>query len=459
MTLKRHLVTALRGSIFVIPLLYLLVVLWLQPANQMGPPPKPRGLGRLLYDDYDVAAMALRGVNAHLGHIAGRADVPEGIPDVEYQAGLNDRERPYQPTYYLEYPHATLLLFRMGYAWQADFEKPPAVVCDGDYFNIVHHVPQEDDDRQLWHQFRLATQTYEMIFVLCLLGLMFVLRQGYEPGEAPGPVWLCVLPGALYFTLSRFDIVPTLLTALSFWALGHKRFVASAALLAAATAIKVYPVLLAPLVFRYLWDRREPFARWAIAYVVTLEVFFLPVIVTSGWESFWSPYKWQLNRSASGPTLYGVVFPHSWGGTADWARAFRLGTVLSTTAVLMAWPMSCLESLLRRGAIAVFVFVALAVFFSPQWSIWFLPFLMPLSRGRRCLLILTVAFDLITYLSFPVVFDRALPEYFGWLKLSAVVTARFVIMGVLVAMLAKAEINDLLSAGHEQQPAAEPSAT
>jgi hypothetical protein len=464
---KDHLVNGLRGLLFLIPVAYLVLVLWLQPADRLGVPPEPPWLGRLLYDDWDVAAMALRGVNAQMGRSAGRVNVPAEEYDV-FLTGLNDPQQPLRARYYLEYPHACLILFRLGYIWQPGFVQPPASVCDGDYHHIPVHVPQTDHEEALWREFRRATQTYLVVFVLCQLALMAVLWKGYEPGDKPGPIWLCVLPAALYFTLNRFDIVPALLCALSLLALGHKRFATSAALLAAATAIKVYPALLAPLVARYLWDRREAPVRWATAYAATLAIFLVPVLVFAGWESFWGPYQFQLNRGPEGPTIYGSILPLSWAGSGTWPKVFRLGTVLSTVGLLLVGPISNFDSLLRRGAIALIVFVTLPVFYSPQWIIWFLPLLVPLARTQRWLLVPVVALDLVTYLSFPATWDGNLTELLFWLfpELDATWTygdltgllrgtltvARFVLMGVLVIMLAAPELGGWLRAAKKLEP-------
>jgi len=465
---KNYLVNVLRGLLFLIPPAYLIFVLWLQPADRLGVPSEPPWLGRLLYDDWDVAAMALRGVNAQMGRSAGRVDVPAYVSAADYEAGLHDRDRPYRSTYYLEYPHACLILFRLGYLWQSDLVPPPASVCDGAYHNIAVHAPQTDYDETLWRQFRRATQTYLVVFVFCQLALMSVLWIGYEPGDKPGPIWLCVLPAALYFALNRFDVVPALLTALSLRALGHKQYATAAAFLAAATAIKVYPVLLAPLVVRYLWDRREAPVRWAVAYAATLVLFLVPVVVFAGWESFWGPYQFQLNREPMGPTIYGSILPFSWSGNGIWPRMFRLGTVLLTVGLLLVSPIDRQETLLRRGAIALIAFVALPVFYSPQWIIWFLPLLVPLARTQRWLLVPLVALDLVTYLSFPAGWDGSLAELLFWLFpglgatwtherlmeiLVGVLTgARFVILAVLLAVLAGPGIFGWFRAEIEPEP-------
>lgn len=424
---------------FIIAPAYLAVVLSFQPAHHVGLPPESVWMGRLVYDEGDVAAMALRGINAHLGRTAGNVATPVYVPLQEYRVRMDDTERPYQDTYFLEYPHASLLIFRLGYIWQADLEPPPASVCDGAYLNVSDHQPENPRDRRLWRQFRLATQTYLFIFLACQLALMLVLTKGYEPGDPPGPIWICVLPAAMYFTLHRFDIVPALLTALSLMALGRKWFLAAALCLAAATAVKVYPVLLAPLVVGYLWDRRAVALRWAAAYAATLALFFLPVVLLSGWACFWGPYQVQLNRDPMGPTLYGVVFPASWSGHETGPKLFRLGVVLSTTALLLCGRIDSMNTLLRRGAIVLIVFVSVPVFYSPQWVLWLLPLLVPLAQRQRWLLLPMVALDLITYLSFPIAWESSLPQYFDWLPLQSAVLARFALLGVVLLMLAWSE--------------------
>jgi hypothetical protein len=475
-----HVTAALRCLPFLIGPAYLTFVLWFQPGDQLGVPEDPPWLGRLVYDDWDVAAMALRGVNAQLGRRAGRVDAPAEVSWSEYHSALAEPHS-FRPTYYLEYPHACLLLFRLGYVWQSDFEPPPASVCDGAYPQVAAFVPRDDHERQLWRQFRRATQTYLVFFIACQLALLFVLQKGYESADGPGPIWLCILPAAMYFTLNRFDILPALLTGLSLLALGRKWFISSAVLLAAATAIKVYPVLLVPLVARYLWDRREGSgtaaaalpARWLLVYGATIAAFFLPVILFSGWESFWGPYQFQLNREPMGPMLYGSVLPYSWA-TNDTGKAFRMGAVLLTTLLLMLGRMDGLDGLLRRGAIALIVFISLPVFYSPQWIVWFLPFVVPLARGQRWLLLPWVVLDLITYLTFPVYFDGKLADYVQWINADIwagwtiddrnnllgpiLTTVRYICLTVLLLMLAWREFRPGVALGEGPEPEPAPAA-
>jgi hypothetical protein len=64
-----------------------------------------------------------------------------------------------------------------------------------------------------------------------------------------------------------------------------------------------------------------------------------------------------------------------------------------------------LSGLLRRAALILIVFVSLQVFYSPQWILWLSPLLIPLAGCRRPIFGLIVLVDVVTYLTFPVVFD------------------------------------------------------
>jgi Glycosyltransferase family 87 len=418
---------------FLVPPLYLALILWLQPSDHLGSAPdKAPWLSRSVYDDWDLTAMALRGLNASLGRTAGRIDNPDQLPDEEYARGL-DEPRSLQPRYYLEYPHPTLLLFRLPY-WLEPLPQPPVAVCDGGYGNIVEHLPRNDSERQLWRHFRRITRTYLALLCLGTLLLMAVLRIGYEPGGGlSGPVVLLVLPGALYFSLNRFDVVLALLTALGFACLGRRRYGASGLLFGTATAIKIYPVVLVPLVLLFLWPHRRSAVSWLAGYGGAVAACFLPPLLLSGWQAVWQPFLFQLTRPPLGATAYGYLLPQALEENDLTGRLFRLGTV-GLVVLLLAWQRPPdLTSLLRRGAIAVIVFISLPVFYSPQWIVWLLPLLVPLAGQQRPLLWLIVALDVVTYISFPL----------GNLTLPAavIIYTRYGILATLVGVLAWAELH------------------
>jgi hypothetical protein len=128
--------------------------------------------------------------------------------------------------------------------------------------------------------------------------------------------------------------------------------------------------------------------------------------VDSGWDVTWLPYRIQLAREyESGWTLYEYVFP-KFLAKPDWiGKVFRLGGVLLIVLMLCWTRPKDVQSVLARGLVAVIAFIAVQLFFSPQWLLWLLPFLVPLAALDRRILWLAVGLDVVTYLSFPIAFD------------------------------------------------------
>jgi hypothetical protein len=429
-----------RWAPFAVPLLYLGAIYHLQADGLLGPPEGAEWAHQRFFDDYDMTAIALRGLNSTLGRTAGRTDVPPDIDDEEYDRALLE-DRPLEPHYYLEYPHATLLLFRLG--WLGGPLPPaPAALLDGGYGNICRHWPDGEDQRELWRRFRRAVRIYEALMVLCFFGLVLTLRAGYDRGGAlSSNGLLLLLPAALFFTVNRFDIVPTLLTALSLACLRRRRLAASACLLAAGAMVKVFPALLAPLVLRYLLPDRKSALRWGVAFVVTVLALLAWPLLHEGWRAVWAPYQFQLNRERFGWTAYGYILPLELAETTWWAKAFRLGTLLLAEAALVVRPIADLPSLLRRAAVIVIVFVTLPVFYSPQWVLWLMPLLLPLGRRQPGLLALVVALDLVTFITWPFLGTTNNPWLGDWEMpvLDALVFARFGILAAMAVLLLREE--------------------
>ncbi len=246
----------------VVPIVFVCIVVAVQPDDHLGPPDWAPELSNYLYDDNDVAVYAQRGLSDRMGQVAGLPDNPDADAD-EFPAALNE-DRPLQHLYFLEYPHTALFIFRLGYLLQPELPPVPAVVLDSYFMNIVLHRPQNERERELWHYFRRATRIYYGVMLACYYAVLAVLRSGYQRGGDLASVGLVlILPATLYFTLYRFDIVPVLLSALSMWCLGRRWIAAAGVFLALGAAVKVYPLLLAPLILRYLWPDRRSAILWA----------------------------------------------------------------------------------------------------------------------------------------------------------------------------------------------------
>jgi hypothetical protein len=390
-----------------VPAACLAAAVVLRPTGRLGPPDSMPWMNQLVYDDNDVAAYALRGLNATLGRHAGRDDVPERVEADQYAAALSE-DRRLAPRYYLEYPHAALLLFRIPYLFGPDLPPAPAALLDGAHEDLVKYVP-DAARAPLWsrfHAFAVAFMVEVIVLYACLAG---VLAVGYESGG--GLAYrglLLILPGVLFFSLNRFDVVPALLTALSFACLGRDRVRLSAAFLAAGTLIKVYPVFLAPLVLRYIHANRPRSAvPWVTFYAGTLLAFLTPATWLWGADEVWAPYLVQLSRQHEGMTAYQYLIPfdglrEELAGNGAVGQLFRPGTLAIVMALMLMRPASGLDGVLRRGTVVLITFIMLSVFHSPQWILWLTPLLYPLAGRQRRLVPLIVLMDLATWGQWPV---------------------------------------------------------
>ncbi len=381
-------------------------LVWLLAANAVMTPDAIRARDNLpicvtfpVYDPSDLTALALRGANADAGRLPGRLDEPEWTEPPELAARLDAPQPPLAPRYYLEYPTPTLPLFRLPFLVLPDEPQLPPAVADAPQYGVAFFTPRTDDERRLWTRLGMAVRLDMALMAAALVALMLVLRRGYGPSLA-GPVWLAALPGAVYFALHRFDVLPALLTALAFAALGRKRLAWAGAWLGLGVALKVYPVLLVPIVLRYLGPRNSlPFLA---AFAGVLAVCFGLSWAVLDWDATVGPIRVQMSRplEETSWTFYDRVLPLSLG---HWKEG-RLGILALAVLAAVATRPRDLAGVLRRSAVVLVVFTVLAVFWSPQWILWFLPLLVPLAGRRGWVVWGVVALDLTNYFSFPWLF-------------------------------------------------------
>jgi hypothetical protein len=356
----------------------------------------------LLYDESDLTALALRGANAHMGRLPGRMDEPEMyLREGEFAEALDTNSEPLADRYYLEYPTPTLVLFRLGFLHRPRSpDMLPPAVADAQQFAVGFHHPRTEAEQRTWSVLHDGVAAIVVVMTVCLAGMIVILRRGYEPGDPTPWAWLCVLPASVFFSLNRFDVLPAMLTAAGFALLARRRDGWSGAAFAVAALLKIYPVLLAPVILRHLGVRRG--AAWAATFAGTG----LAAMGYSAWELGWDstvgPVKVQLSREyvEDSWTLYGFVLP-TWlahhGG-------MRLGILGAAVLLAAATRPAGLPGLLRRCALVLVVFVVLAVFWSPQWVVWFLPLLAPLAPRRWWVGGAAVLLDAANYFNFPVLF-------------------------------------------------------
>jgi hypothetical protein len=205
--------------------------------------------------------------------------------------------------------------------------------------------------------------------------------------------------------LTRYDLWPAALTAGAIAALVWELDLVGAAILGVAVAAKLYPAVLAPIAFTWVWRRlgRRAAARWTTVLVASAACFFLPfaIVAPDGLgHSFGEQLTRPLQIESLGAALL-VALHHLAGlhlsvssthGSQNFAGTLPDGigtvtTVLEAVALVGVWTSfargpATHARLVAASAAAVTAFIAFGKVFSPQYLIWLIP-LVPLVRGAR----------------------------------------------------------------------------
>ncbi len=251
-----------------------------------------------------------------------------------------------------------------------------------------------------------------------------------------------VLAGSLI--LSRFDLWPALLTAAAVAALLAERHRLGWALLGAAVAAKLWPLVLVPLALA--WSVRRGRGRAALVGAAVVAAVFLPFVVLAPhgmWASLHGQASRPLQIESLGAALF-TTFGHprvisshgsqniaGHGGVAT-AFAIAQGAVLLALWIAFARGPATRDRFLRYAAASVCAFIAFGKVLSPQFLLWLVP-LVPLVQGRRGVAatsLLTLAFVL-TQVWFP----QRYWDYADSFRLAGVVLARDLVLLALLAVL------------------------
>lgn len=269
--------------------------------------------------------------------------------------------------------------------------------------------------------------------------------------------WLCVLlpllTGALLRT--RFDLVPVALL-LAGLLVARRRPTAGLAVLALATATKLFPVLAAALLLVHLeaTGRRRAAVRGAVAFVAVLAAVCLPF----AGDGFVDQFRFHLDRpvqiestpatvlwllgdsSVTGDPVRPDRFKSNGldGGPAETVAlgfAVALGLVLVAVGVVLRSARDGSHALQRAVLCALLAFVALGKVLSPQYLVWLLPLAaLAWVRGDRTVAVLVVAAAAATLVYFP-------GSYFDLVagadaQIATVAVRNLLLLGALAAGLA-----------------------
>jgi hypothetical protein len=222
--------------------------------------------------------------------------------------------------------------------------------------------------------------------------------------------------------LTRFDLYPAALVAGALAALAHGRHRLGFGVLGAAVAVKLYPGVLVPVAFAYVWrtrGRREALTCLAVLAGVVVLVF-LPFLILAP-DGVAHSIGRQLSRplqiESLGSALY-LAAHHLLGLDVEMRSSHGSQNLHATGTAVAALLLSLVqigalawiwlrrpgtpEELVRWSAAALVAFVALGKVLSPQFLIWLVP-VVPLVaglRGLRAWVLLAAALAL-TQLWFP----------------------------------------------------------
>ncbi len=252
---------------------------------------------------------------------------------------------------------------------------------------------------------RLGTAARERTVVLSIVALLPLLLGGV--------------------ILTRFDLLPAALVTAAIALVAARRLRAAAVVIGLGIAVKLYPVVLVPLLGVQAWrsgGRRELAIVVALA-AAPVAVAYLPFLLVAP-DGVLDSVGRQLGRPLQIESLgAGVLLAlhHAFGLSLDWASGSGSQNLTGTSAdavavlqgiaqavaVALVWVSfargpATTERLVRHAAAAVVAFVALSKVLSPQFLVW-LVLLVPLVGGprRRSALGLTVAACALTAVWFP----------------------------------------------------------
>ncbi len=251
-------------------------------------------------------------------------------------------------------------------------------------------------------------EIYFHMFSLIMVGfayLNYVLLSSML-GTDKRSALLLFLPGPLYYTLYRFDALPSFLCLLAVFFVRKRYWNLAAVLLGVATFTKWYPILLIPPLVTYFWsiERKLPWKPLA-SYLITCVVIITPTIMAGGVDALLSPYQFHFGRNIETASLPGYIEIITSGLLPESALIYLfLGLQVISSAISFFLVMETHEHLENWFAIIVSCFVVFSRIFSPQWILWVLPLLILASRNIIDILLIGV-YGVLVYFSFPITYD------------------------------------------------------
>jgi Glycosyltransferase family 87 len=239
------------------------------------------------------------------------------------------------------------------------------------------------------------------IWMLVIFAAAYLAYKRFETTRAAEVFAVYCVVGGLSTLLGRFDLVPALVTLGAYWAARHRRFDLAYALLALGTLIKLYPLLLLPILVLEHWRALGGVRLWVVpprpllrgvaifAAAVAAGFAIARVMNPDGWLSALTYNTVRPIQVESVPAT--ILWIGSWTGLPAWPdhsfHSFNLVgpleaslSTLSTGALVAGcgwvyWRQLTGHMSFGRALLGcVLVVICTSRVFSPQYLIWALPF-------------------------------------------------------------------------------------
>jgi len=219
-----------------------------------------------------------------------------------------------------------------------------------------------------------------VIFVaeaLTALLLVLILREQNQPLVLVALYWCNPLIAFSLTGQAHIDaaMMPAVLGAVL--AASRSRGLLAGLALGFAVGVKLWPVLLAPLLARAIWPDRAACFRFVASFILASGVFCVPLVLStrsggSGLVAYAS--NWSVNNMPYAWASFGASLLFADGLGERILRAVIAAGSIALALALAVSPTAGLPSLVQRAAaIATFVFFASPAQF-PWYAVWILPF-------------------------------------------------------------------------------------
>lgn len=329
---------------------------------------------------------------------------------------------PYSETPYTgvpsEYPQLATYFFALPYIILG-FPGPLDTRLIGEVETFVNNnFPTNPNLPSAPHLRNKLFMRYAFVFSLLMVPfLFFSILIVYElRPDRKYLAFLMLLPGGLFFTHNRFDIIPALLGLLAIYLLSKNRFRLSAFVIALGFLTKWYLILLLPVFLTYYYTRRRRINRgMVLVFIMTCFALLLPTVISGGLKGLLAPYVTQLSRGFDQPSLFylaSLFFERGFGLNINnvYVAGASLALQFSMIPLCVTSRVDTMDKVIRWTLLTVLVFIIFARINSPQWILWVSPLLI-LTASGRVFVAGIVLLDLLSYLQFPVLFH--LREYGG----------------------------------------------